>query len=566
LIEDYKYVDGKHFGEKKHWLQDDYVKFLRFAQWKIEQAGRGVIGMITNHGYLDNPTFRGMRQSLMRTFDEIYILDLHGNSLKKETCPDGNPDKNVFDIRQGVAIAFFVKRGAKQKTGALVHHQGLYGTRDVKYAWLGAHDRTNTEWRELDPNPPFYLFVPRDDALEAIYRYFPSVPEVFTAHSVGIVTARDTLTVHWTSEELWRTVTVFSRMDPELARQGYKLGKDARDWKVTLAQKDLLDSGPARDNIAPILYRPFDMRHTYYTGQSRGFIGQPQQRVSRQLLGGDNLALITPKRVEQVGAWQHAFVSSTISDHVAVSLKTIDYQFPLYLYHTADRADLFSNHEPSERQPNLNPTLVSALTEAYGKKPAPEEIVHYIYAVLYAPAYREKYAEFLRMDFPRVPFTSDAKLFQKLAALGARLTALHLLTSPELDPPACRFEGEGDSRIGKGKSAGLRYEAKEQCVYINATQYFAPVAEAVWSYQVGGYQVCEKWLKDRQERRLELDDIRTYCRIVTALGCTLVIQTELDALYPGVEKSVVAIPGHTAEVESGSPTIGSTRRRTRRDP
>jgi predicted helicase len=564
LIEDYKYVDGKHFGEKKHWLQDDYVKFLRFAQWKIEQAGCGVVGMITNHGYLDNPTFRGMRQSLMQTFDEIYVLDLHGNSLKKETCPDGSPDQNVFDIRQGVAIAFFVRRGGKQETESIVHHGDLYGMRDVKYAWLDAHDRTHTEWRILNPNSPFYLFVPRDDALEAMYRCFPSVPEVFPANSVGIVTARDKLTIHWAPEEVWRTVTVFSRMEPELAREGYKLGKDARDWQVTMAQKDLLDSGPTREKIVPILYRPFDVRHTYYTGQSRGFIGQPQQRVSCQMLAGENLSLITPKRVEHVGAWQHAFVSSAISDHVAVSLKTIDYLFPLYLYPIADRTDLFAHHEPTERQANLNPTLIAVLTDAYGRAPQPEEVFYYIYAVLSAPAYREKYTEFLRMDFPRVPFTSDVRLFEQLAALGERLTALHLLRSPELDPPSCRFDGAGDSRLAKGRKAGLRYESDEERVYISATQYFAPVPEAVWSYQVGGYHVCEKWLKDRQERHLEVDDIRTYCRIVTALRLTLDIQERIDQLYPGVERNVLAISGHTPETESERPTNRSTRRRARR--
>ena len=236
-----------------------------------------------------------------------------------------------------------------------------------------------------------------------------------------------------------------------------------------------------------------------------------------------------------------------MDNRIFVSSKGITTQLPLYLYPTADRTDLFAHLEPSERQPNLNPTVVSALAQAYGKEPSPEEIFHYVYAVLYAPVYREKYAEFLRMDFPRVPFTADAALFRKLAGLGARLTALHLLKSSELDPPACRFEGEGDSRIGKERKAGLRYESGEQRVYINATQYFAPVAEAVWSYQVGGYQVCEKWLKDRQERRLELDDIRTYCRIVTALGRTLVIQTEIDALYPDVEETIVAVPGDMVE-------------------
>jgi len=560
LIKDYFFVDERPLGEKNpKWLQDDYVKFLRFAQWKIEEAGSGVVGMITNHGYLDNPTFRGMRQSLIRTFDDIYVLDLHGNSLKKETCPDGNPDQNVFDIRQGVAIAFFIKRGGTLKSDAAVRHADVFGTRELKYAWLNDHDLKHTDWVELEPGSPSYLFVPRDNALEAEYRRFPSVPDVFPMNSVGIVTARDGLTIQWSPEEVWRTVTVFSRTEPELARQGYSLGKDVQDWRVPLAQKDLLDSGPTREKIVSVLYRPFDVRHTYYTGRSQGFICRPRQEVMRHMLTGENLALITPKRVEHVGAWQHVFVSSAISDHVAVSLKTIDYHFPLYLYPSAARGDLFAHQEPTERQPNLDPKLVAALAETYGREPTPEEIFHYVYAVLYAPAYRQKYSEFLRMDFPRLPFAADAGLFRNVEALGARLIALHLLKAPELDRPSCRFDGEGENRIGKGKKVGLRYEASEQRVWINATQYFAPVREEVWAYQVGGYQVCDKWLKDRQERQLEIDDIRTYCRIVTALQLTLDIQQQIDELYPRVERKTVGLPETAA---AGAPERPARRKAT----
>jgi predicted helicase len=308
---------------------------------------------------------------------------------------------------------------------------------------------------------------------------------------------------------------------------------------VTLAQKDLLYSGPTKGNIVPICYRPFDIRHTYYTGQSRGFIGQPQQRVMRQMLNRDNLALIVPKRVEHVAAWQHAFVTDLISNHVAVSLKTVDYHFPLYFYSNVDPTGLFAAQGRQERRPNLNHKLLESLTQAYRREPLPEEVFNYIYAVLYAPKYREKYADFLHRDFPRVPFTANDGLFDRLSSLGARLSSLHVLKSPEIDPPVCRFEGEGDSRVGKGRKAGLRYAAAEQRVYVNRTQFFAPVREDIWSYHVGGYQVCEKWLKDRQERRLELDDIRTYCRIVTAIGLTIEIQATIDPLYADVEKSMI---------------------------
>ena len=551
LIENYKQVDGKPLGEKNpKWLQDDYVKFLRFAQWKIEGAGRGVVGIITNHGYLDNPTFRGMRQSLMRTFDDIYILDLHGNALKRETCPDGSPDKNVFDIRQGVAIAYFVKRGNSNMDGqdeqdgpkASVHHAERYGTRQSKYAWLDAHDRGSTQWQELNPVSPSYLFAPRDEALEAGYRRFISVAEAFPVNSVGIVTARDRLTIHWSDEDVWTTVRVFSGMDPELARDGWQLGKDARDWKVTLAQKDLRDSGPALERVVPILYRPFDVRHTYYTGRSGGFICRPRPQVMRQMLAGENLALMIPKRVEHVGTWQHAFVTVAISEHVAVSLKTIDYHFPLYLYPTADHGDLFTQDGLSERQPNLNPKLVAVLTEAHDRAPSPEAIFHYIYAVLYAPAYRSKYADFLRTDFPRIPFTTNRELFAELANFGARLAGLYLLKSPELDPPTCRFEGQGDARVAKTKAQGFRYDADEQRLYVNRTQYFGPVPREIYEYRIGGYQVCQKWLKDRKERRLGLDDIRTYCRMVTAIGHTLTIQQQIDTLYPDAERGCLMIP------------------------
>jgi predicted helicase len=475
----------------------------------------------------------------MRSFDDLYVLNLHGNSLKREICPDGSPDQNVFDIRQGVAIAFFVKRGKKKGRveSPRVRHAEIWGLRDHKYQWLEKYEVAKTDWRDLDPKHPFYLFIPRDEALGARYEVFPSVSQIFPVNSVGIVTARDNLTIHWSPEDVWRIVTVFSRMDHELARQGYELGKDAEDWKITWAQKDLMDSGPSREKVVSMLYRPFDIRHTYYTGKSSGFHCRPRPEVMHHMLQ-ENLALITPKQNKNDFG---ALVSETIGAHKSVAAYDINYYFPLYLYPEVDRQDLFSKHKPSERQPNLNQKIVMALKEGYGKQPTPEQILHYIYAVLYVPAFREKYAEFLRSDFPRVPFTADRELFTEVAGLGQRLTELHLLCSAELDEPAARFVGAGDARVTKSKSEGFFYEVAEQRVYINKTQNFAPVPEEVWEYQVGGYQVCEKWLKDRKGRKLDHKDIQTYCRIVTALKLTIEIQEELDALYPQIEKKLLEI-------------------------
>ncbi len=566
LIETYKQVDDKPLGEKNpRGIQDDYVKFLRFAQWKIEQAGRGVVGMVTNHSYLDNATFRGMRQSLMRTFDQICVLDLHGNALKKETSPDGTPDKNVFDIRQGVAIAFFVKRGAKQQSDAVVRHSETWGSRETKYDWLNKHDQKSTEWRELKPTSPHYLFLPVSEALTERYSQFPAVTMIFNAGVCGLYTGRDSLAIQWSEDQVWTTVLNFAKMEPELARQGYDLGKDSRDWKVTLAQKDLVDSGPMREKVVRVLYRPFDLRYTYYTGRSRGFICMPRPAVMRHMLAGDNLGLVT-SRMTKGESFMHAAVTRDISEKIVLSAKTSNngFLFPLYLYPTADREDLFAHHESSERRPNLSPSLVTVLATAYGKEPAPEPIFNYIYAVLYAPSYRTKYAESLRRDFPRIPFTADADLFTELAALGEKLVGMHLLKSPELDPPACRFEGAGDGRVGKDRKTGLRYDASEQRVYINAEQHFGPVPEPVWKYQIGGYQVCEKWLKDRRERRLEIDDIRTYCRIVTALARTIEIQQEIDILYPDIERNTVTVVEQRPGEPTNGPAGGPARRRTRR--
>ena len=539
LIEDYKQVDGKPLGEKtSKRLQDDYVKFLRFGQWKIEQAGRGIVGMITNHGYLDNPTFRGMRQSLMQTFDDIYILDLHGNSLKKETCPDGGKDENVFDIRQGVAIVFFIGRGGKEKRAAIVRHADLWGARERKYAWLDDHDLKHTDWEELKPASPFYLFVPRDEAGSQRYQEFIRVTEVFPLNGVGMTTARDEFVMDAQKSALINRVRLFKHSkesDNELhmffsirRKMGWSI---RRAWNML---QELTDTQLA-EQVAPVLYRPFDVRWIFYHDS---LVWRTVKCVMRHMLTGENLALVVPKQQkDEFGA----LAANTIGAHKSVAAYDINYYFPLYLYADTDRRDLFSRHEAAKGSPNLNPRVTAALAAAYGHEPTPEEIFHYVYAVLYAPTYRQQYAEFLRLDFPRIPFTTDSKVFQALAGLGERLAVLHLLKSPDLDPPAARFEGLGDGRVAKSKGQGFRYDAEVQRVYINQTQYFAPVPAAVWEYQVGGYQVCEKWLKDRKERRLDLDNIRTYCRIVTALQRTIAIQSEIDSIYLTAEETTVSM-------------------------
>ncbi|HOC22017.1 MAG TPA: N-6 DNA methylase [Anaerolineae bacterium] len=545
LIDDYKQVDGQPLGEKNpKWLQDDYVKFLRFAQWKIEQAGRGVVGMITNHGYLDNPTFRGMRQSLLHTFDALYVLDLHGNALKRETTPEGGKDENVFDIRQGVAIAFFIKNGrGKGEAVSRLYHADVWGARADKYAWLDAHTLADTPWTELTPQTPFYLFTPHDAALEADYRRFPGVPELFPVNSVGIVTARDGFVFDFDLEALKRRIRTLrdSDMPDELAAQAYGL-RDKPTWTLRATRAALRADAAWEEKFTRCLYRPFDERWLYY---HTALIERHRGEVMRHMLAGENLALIT-SRMTKGETFKHAQVTTHITEVICMSPKTSNngFVFPLYLYPDPEAAPatLFAALEPAGRRPNLHPALLPTLAATYGRTPSPEEVFAYVYAILYTPTYRARYAEFLRMDFPRIPFTRESTVFAAFAGLGERLIALHLLRSPELEPPTCRFEGAGDSSIARGRKDGLRYDPAAARVYINSTQVFAPVPLDVWTYQVGGYQVCEKWLKDRQERRLTLDDIRTYCRIVTALGKTIAVQQELDGWYAQLGESLELLP------------------------
>jgi len=365
----YYEIDGQPLGEKKVWLQDDYVKFIRFGQLRIEQSGYGILAFITNHGYLDNPTFRGMRQSLMQTFDEIYVLDLHGNLKKEAICPDGSPDKNVFDIQQGVSIGIFV-REKDSGAPAKIYHADLYGLRKGKYEWLVENDIKTTAWTELSPNSPYYFFVKRDESKRKEYEAGYKINDVMVENNVGIVTARDALTIHKTTADVWSAVNDFASLPPEDARKKYLLGEDVQSWKVHLAQADLNTYPLSKNKIMPILYRPFDIRHTYYTGKSGGFICRPIYKVMRHMLAGENLGIVTTRQQSQQGvSWALVGITKHIIESCAISNKTreINYLFPLYLYPKTKEDDLFEHSDwpPGEdgRVPNLSPVFVNELAK-----------------------------------------------------------------------------------------------------------------------------------------------------------------------------------------------------------
>ncbi|WP_199245878.1 type ISP restriction/modification enzyme [[Phormidium] sp. ETS-05] len=538
-------VDGQPLGERNpKWLNDDYVKFIRFSQWRIDQTGYGVLAFITNHGYLDNPTFRGMRQSLMQSFDEIYVLDLHGNSKKQEVSPspDRSPDQNVFDIQQGVAIGIFIKYQNNPGKLATVYHGELWGAREIyeqsqlvggKYHWLAEHDISSTPWTKLTPSSPFYLFQPQDVAVRAEYETAAKISEIMPINTVGIVTARDALTIQWTADQVWEIVTDFVSLSPEAARSKYHLGKDAQDWTITGAQQDLKTSDLSPEHIKKILYRPFDRRYTYYTGKSRGFHCRSRWEVMKNVVFGDNLGLITSRQQSQNQVWSLIGVTNLLMESSAISNKTreINYLLPLYIYPdtAAEKAMGMT------RRPNLTPAFIAEfskklsldfITDGKGDKSrtfGPEDIFHYIYAVFHSPTYRHRYAEFLKIDFPRVPLTSNVTLFWSLVTVGDRLVQLHLMetTGQEI----ATYPIPGSDVVEK-----VKYNEQLQQVWINSEQYFAPVTPDIWSFYVGGYQVCEKWLKDRKGRVLSFDDLTHYQNIVSILAETIELMGEIDGM------------------------------------
>ncbi|MCY3553658.1 MAG: N-6 DNA methylase, partial [Candidatus Poribacteria bacterium] len=496
LIEDYKPLNGQLLGiwDQKKLLQADYVKFVRWAQWRIDKNGEGVIGYIVNNSFLEGETFRRMRQSLMKSFNTIYCLNLHGSGRIEEIVPEQKTDENVFDIIQGVSILLCIKQ-SDNSTPAKVYYADLWGPREDKYNTLSETDILTTTWSELPSMPPFYHFVPRVTEHSEDYESGIVISDIFAKSSTGIFTARDKLTIHQTVEELRETVTDFVSISEDEAREKYKLSRDTQDWKVHLAQADLRNHPDFEQHIEPINYRPFDTRWTYYTGQSRGFHCAPRPAAMHHLLA-ENLALCVHRGIRSP-VWQHALVTNKISEKSYISNRSepTAQVFPLYLYPDPEELGI-----STERSLNFKPAFLIELSEALElpqvepfnlpEGVSPEEILAYIYAVLYSPIYRKRYYDFLKYGFPRIPLPQDIEQFLTLAALGQQLIDWHLLKDVSV-PPRHRFEGEGDGVVGR-----VRYV--DEKIWINTSQYVTDVPPEVWAYEIGSYRVCEKWLRDRR--------------------------------------------------------------------
>ncbi len=562
LIEDYKYVDGEHFKERKHWLNDDYVKFIRYGQHYIEKNGNGVLAFINPHGFLDNPTFRGMRWNLLKAFDKIYTIDLHGNSKKKETAPDGSADINVFDIQQGVSINIFVKTG-KKKINDLgkVFHYDLYGKRSFKYDFLNDNSIKSIDFNELSNVKPNYFFVPKDFKAQKAYDEGFSVNKLFPKNSVGFVTANDSLNISLSENEQKGKIDEILNMDETSWRQKYNRPKDAQSWKYKWAKEDAEKNQTKA--LTKVSYRPFDVRYTLYTGNSGGLYARPTFETMQHFLKGENIGLALCKQFKTGDQYVHSFITNKMIESSFVSNKTseITSTFPLYLY--PEKNSLQSlDAEEKKRTPNLNMDIVKEIEQSlelsfvperengnlcfaqnndelqddYKQVFAPIDLLDYIYAVLHSPSYREKYKEFLKIDFPRVPYPKSAAVFWRLVKLGGELRQIHLLEAPVVNDFITEYPVPGNNIISRKitkRSPGFELTHKEEKigrVWINDEQYFDKVPETAWNFYIGGYQPAQKWLKDRKNRTLEFDDILHYQKIIVALTETDRLMKEIDEL------------------------------------
>jgi predicted helicase len=540
LMEDYKKEPGgkeKLKEQNSKFINDDYVKFMRFGQYFIDKNGSGILAFINPHGFLDNPTFRGMRWNLLKTYDKIYTIDLHGNSKKKETAPDGSPDINVFDIQQGVSINLFVKTG-KKKIDDLgeIFHFDLFGKRDVKYSFLSENKLNKIDFNSVNSFKPNFLFKKQNEQIFLEYNngFLPN--EIFPINVMGFQTHRDDFCIGENKDKLKEKLLAFANYDDSEIEISKAYGvKSSSDFNIKNAQKELLKLN-LDEEIITCNYRPFENKYICF---NKIVVDRPRKELIINSKNKENVLLGIGRQGMAVGdiEWCLTTVSKNPVDANVFRRGGVNL-FPLYLY--PDTNGQQSAFESAERVPNLNMEIVTKMATDMGLFFAPEkadyskqteetnqltpiDILDYIYAVLHSPNYREKYKEFLKIDFPRVPYPKDQKTFFELVELGGQLREIHLLESAVVEKFITQYPEDGDNVVRKP-------QFKDGKVYINDTQLFANVPEVAWNFYIGGYQPAQKWLKDRKDRELSYEDILHYQKIIVALTETERIMGRIDGV------------------------------------
>ena len=492
-------------GERKVNLDDDYIKFLRLSEHFIERNGSGIIGMITNNSFLDGTSHRLMRKHLLSTFDEIYIINLHGDIRNELT--GGQSDDNVFDITQGVSISIMAKHadGSSNKDSA-VRYGELIGRRLDKYKQLNKLCLSDNIFSELNVTGPSFKLKPQNSNAAERYEAGIALNELFISYSSGVQTKRDKICVQHNKAGLDIILKNFIENDVEALRAKYDLPEDGRDWSISKAKADILE---ADGTVIPFLYKPFDVRFMYYSGRTKGFVAYPRREVMQHIVGHDNIALISNRQTVR-DYFSFAFVTPFVNNHGTFYLgnRGQDYCFPLYQYLTDNDEVRNSNLDQKAFR-----RIVKIASDKDHGRPSELDVFDYIYGLLHSPAYRETYAEILRSDFPRIIWPSSPLEFWYLSEKGKALRELHLLKSDALADLRCPFEGNGDADVGD-------VDFRDGAVWINETQRFEDVSEIAWDFSVGGYQPAQKWLKDRKGRQLSFEDIVHYQTIITVLSET----------------------------------------------
>lgn len=572
-VERYRYLDGERIKERGALqfeinLQDDYVKFFRLCEERISVSNVGVLGLITNNGYLSTPTLRGMRDSLLETFSSIWALDLHGHVAKGELGPDGGQEENVFDIVQGVSVFLGDRRQPKTGDGKVLHAE-RYGSRAGKYTFLQSHDRSSTSFSEIEPSPPFYLFIPHDADLAQEWKKYVGLAELFPRNSAGIITARDGLVIAENKRELAERLERFAVAKGSAESIYEEFGfSESKRFDLREAQLELRRLKSFSEPIRRMLHRPFDERFIFFHPSVVWSLSRP---MADQMNDGKNLALVATRQVTRP-QFEHVFVSQHIIEIKACSHDRNTQIFPLFI-RSADGELALS----SSSTPNLNLAVLAKLAKALGLRLnastralgrddelSPLQVFHFAYGILHCPSYRDRYFEFLRSDFPRLPLTGNLELFRALARLGGELTALHLLESPRLAQPITEFIGGRIPEVEK-------ISWSDNTVWVDKAQTigFQGVREEVWNFHIGGYQVCEKWLKDRKGRTLMKEDIAHYHKIVVALSETIRLMAEIDRVIDQHGGWPVAFASSTVVEDDGAgpePRVQAPRMEAERAP
>jgi len=534
-------------GERNYQpLSDDYIKFIRVSQQLIEKSGCGVFSMVTNRSYLHGIIHRGMRNFLCSDYNQLHILDLHGGSKPAEDPPAGKTDKNVFDITMGVCISTFVHTSTRKNGDSCVRYAEIWGSRDEKSKYLNTNDITTVQWQELPTTDEYRFFIPKNSIMASEFQSLgPQLPAIFPLNSSGIKTKRDHFVVEFEENTLRKRIEDFINCtgDGETVKKRFGL-KDLSEWDMMKRREAIANDKSIEENFITYMYRTFDVRYIFY---HKDAVARPCREVMQNLLGlkGKNLSLLYQRQTYGLN-FCHIFVTRYASDVNCISNLGGTVASPLYCLIPTDNGINLQLFIEYSVRPNINAIYMKDVCKYLNficldlgkgdlaRTIGPEDLLHYIYAIMHSPGYRKRYQEYLKIEFPRIPIPLDRNMFCCLSQIGADLVALHLLednyeaaswnpgNSPFTEPIA-QFVGKNQSEVMKGHP-----KYTDGRVYINYTQYFEGVPKNVWQFYIGGYQVCEKWLKDRKGRQLSADDIAHYQKIVVALNETIRIMGEID--------------------------------------